>query len=600
MNLKVKVALKLKLIIPIGLIFFISSCTQYGDQINHSVQGERIGVLVVSHGGFETFGEKETWESTMQIFSYDQNSPVYKQIIWNPEYWPQILKAGNAPKELGKYSFEFKRIGGVDPYPESKRILTEQLALSLQNKEKSMGVDFIVDKMTWISPDIYELVNPRNLYHSKIGNDVRLNYCGAGDPSWHDCEVDRYDIDGPVERLLKLDVDRIIMIDLTTAGARFSKTFDVYIEAKKIIEKFNTTNKASISLEWVNDPNELMLKSFPTEPKNWTRSLGEPISNPMVDYKKNPNPVISDTRLADFHIKGIELELSSEVSIMNTGVLMINHGILSFNEVFDPKINDTLILNKNIKKQLLKKYPEMRSENILGGWFGDMVNNEKIKVGGSTFSSIERSREMRGENLGYNILYDSDNERPEGDWGYRYWEALDQLRKNGVDHIVIVFPQIMENSVLNLVEVPNQIAKEIGYMNWIKINVLDFKTYPQIGHPFADYWGVWVNPDCKSMQDPTVTVACCFEMGGCNNDQPYPPMRQTALDKKRNDLDPSLAFDVSHYGHLGYDPSIGSPSQTEPTQSQYNGTWSMWRVEEDHQLVAEFLADKVIQHIESR
>jgi hypothetical protein len=77
-------------------------------------------------------------------------------------------------------------------------------------------------------------------------------------------------------------------------------------------------------------------------------------------------------------------------------------------------------------------------------------------------------------------------------------------------------------------------------------------------------------------------------------------MRQTALDKKRNDLDPSLAFDVSHYGHLGYDPSIGPPSQTEPTQSQYNGTWSMWRVEEDHQLVAEFLADKVIQHIESR
>jgi hypothetical protein len=26
----------------------------------------------------------------------------------------------------------------------------------------------------------------------------------------------------------------------------------------------------------------------------------------------------------------------------------------------------------------------------------------------------------------------------------------------------------------------------------------------------------------------------------------------------------------------------------------------MWRVEEDHQLVAEFLADKVIEHIESR
>ena len=600
MILKARVALKLKFIILISLIFFISGCSQYGDQINHSIKGERIGVLVVSHGGFETFGEKETWESTMQIFSYDQNSPVYNQIIWNPEYWSQILKAGNAPKELGKYSFEFKRIGGVDPYPESKRILTEQLALSLQDKEKNMGVDFIVDKMTWISPDIYELVNPRNLYYSKIGNDVRLNYCGAGDPSWNACEADRYNIDGPVERLLRLDIDRMIMIDLTTAGARFSKTFDVFIEAKKIIEKFNKTNKTSISLEWVNDPNELMLNSFPTEPKNWTRSLGEPISNPLVNYKDNPNPVIRDIRLADFHIKGIELELNSEVPIENTGVLMINHGILSLNEVFDPKINDTLILNKNIKKQLLTKYPEMESKNILGGWFGDMVKNEKIEVGGSTSSSIERSREMRGENLGYNILYDSDNERPKGEWGYRYWEALDQLRKNNVKHIVVVFPQIMENSVLNLVEVPNQIAKEIGYMNWIKINVLDFKTYPKIGHPFADYWGVWVNPICKSMQDPSVTEACCFEMGGCQNDQPYPPQRQTALDQKRNDLDPSLAFDVSHFGHLGYDPTMGSPSQTEPTQSQYNGTWSMWRVEEDHQLVAEFLADKVIEHIESR
>ena len=110
MILKARVALKLKFIIPISLIFFISGCSQYGDQINHSIKGERIGVLVVSHGGFETFGEKETWESTMQIFSYDQNSPVYNQIIWNPEYWSQILKAGNAPKELGKYSFEFKRI----------------------------------------------------------------------------------------------------------------------------------------------------------------------------------------------------------------------------------------------------------------------------------------------------------------------------------------------------------------------------------------------------------------------------------------------------------------------------------------------------------
>jgi len=591
---------KIKVIISFSLFCFISSCFQYSDQINPTKKEHRIGVLIVSHGGFEVFGEKETWESTMQIFSYDHNSPVYKQIIWNPEYWPEILKAGNAPKEKGKYSFEYERIGGIDPYPASKKILTKQLALSLQNRESQIDVDFIVDKMTWLSPDIFELPNPRMLYYSKINNDVVLNYCGSGDPSWNDCDPNRYDTDGPIERLLKIGVDRIIMIDLTTAGARFSKTFDVFIESRKVIDNFNIINGTSVSLEWVNDPNQLMLRSFPTEPKNWTRSLGEPIINPMIDYESNPNPVISDPRLAEFHVKGIELEFNREVTLGKTGVLMVNHGIRSLDHFFDPKINDTLILNQNIKDQLLEKYPEMQSENILGGWFGDLVKNEKIKKDRSISSFMERTREMRGENLGFNVLYDTNHERPKGDWGYRYWEALNQLRENGVGHIVVVFPQIMENSVLNLVEVPNQIAKEIGYMNWININSLDFESYPEIGHPFADYWGIWVNPMCKSIDNPTLIESCCFEMGGCPNNQPYPPKRQTLLNEKRNDMDPSLAFHVSHYGHLGYDPNLGSPSEKEPVQNQYNGTWSMWRVEEDHQLVAEFLADKVIEHIKSK
>ena len=100
------------------LIFslLIVGCSQHQYQTRgDSFQKERIGILYVSHGGNETYGEKHLWDATMQIFSYDQNSPVYQQIIWNAEYWPQMLKFGNASKEIGKYSFEYERIGGVDP-----------------------------------------------------------------------------------------------------------------------------------------------------------------------------------------------------------------------------------------------------------------------------------------------------------------------------------------------------------------------------------------------------------------------------------------------------------------------------------------------------
>ena len=64
---------------------------------------ERVGVLFVSHGGNEVFNEKGIWDVTVQIFSYDQNSPLYQSILWNEEFWPKLLKYGNAQKNLGKY-----------------------------------------------------------------------------------------------------------------------------------------------------------------------------------------------------------------------------------------------------------------------------------------------------------------------------------------------------------------------------------------------------------------------------------------------------------------------------------------------------------------
>lgn len=581
----------------------LSACSEYSSQLqtdDSPYNGKpRVGVLYVSHGGNETYGEKHLWDATMQIFSYDQNSPVYQQIIWNSDYWPQMFKFGNASKELGKYSFEYERIGGVDPYPESKRQTTAELSSILDDYENKMEVDFIVDKMTWISPYPSELANPRMLFNPGIPDGDPLRYCGSDDPSWHLCDPDRYNVDGPVERMLKIGINRIIMIDLTTAGARFSKTYDVYTTAKKVIYDHNKNQQAAVTIEWVNDPKELMLTSYPTEPKGWTRSSGRPKDNPIIDYNEYPNPVIGDLRLAQFQVDGIEAEFDTEIALENTGVLLVNHGILSMNQVFDPKINDTLILNQNIKDLLLEKFPEMQSKNILGGWFGDMVRNKLVKPGPPAFTQLERTREMRGENLGYIVLHDTDGSKPEGEWGYRYWEALDQLKKNKVKHIVVVFPQIMENSVLNLVEVPNQIAKEIGYKNWLHFDTLDFDTYPEYGHPFADYWGIWVSKSCAIPSDTNQSEQCCLTMGGCSTGQSYPPPRQAELNERRNDLDPSLAYDVSEFGHLGYRSELGTPNLSQPVQDQYSGTWSMWKVNEDHHALAKFLADKVVQHIES-
>ncbi len=579
------------------------ACSQYSDQLQtkHPPYNERprVGVLYVSHGGNETYGEKQVWESTVQIFSYDKNSPVYQRILWNPDYWSQFYGFGNATKEIGKYSFEYERIGGVDPYPKSKAELTQHLVELMNAYENKYEMDFIVDKMSWLSPEIVELANPRRLYYPGTEDGSILAYCGKGDDSWLDCNPDRYDIDGPIERLLKIGVERFIMVDLTTAGARFSKTFDVYTVAKQVIDKHNQATGENVVIEWVNDPDNLMVKSYPQDASGWTRSKGKPEINPIIAISDFPNPVIEDLKLAKFQVEGIASQFNENVSLKDTGVLMINHGIRNGDEVFDPKINDTLTLNKNIKNLLLQNFPELKTQNILGGWFGEMVINQRVKPSPPAFTQMERTREMRGENLGYIVLHDTDGSKPEGEWGYRYWEALDQLKKNKVKHIVVVFPQIMENSVLNLVEVPNQIAKEIGYKNWLHFDTLDFDTYPEYGHPFADYWGIWVSTSCASPSDTHQSGQCCLTMGGCPTGQSYPPPRQAKLNERRNDLDPSLAYDVSEFGHLGYKSELGPPNLSQPIQDQYSGTWSMWQVTEDHRALAKFLADKVVQHIES-
>ena len=178
---------------------------------------------------------------------------------------------------------------------------------------------------------------------------------------------------------------------------------------------------------------------------------------------------------------------------------------------------------------------------------------------------------------------------PGGEWGYRYWDALEYLKNRGVRHIVIGFPQMTTDNNLNLIEVPQQFGKEIGIKTWAKYDQGDFTLYPEVGHPFADYWGVWVDTDCGE-------AACCFEMGGCADGRPYPPPRQTPVDASRGDLDPSLAFDMSAYGHLGFDETgaSGLPDNDKPVQNQYTGTWDLYRPPNDDPRLGQLLARHVL------
>lgn len=525
----------------------------------------------------------------MQIFAYDPHSRVYQGVIWNPKIWPRMLSFGNAPKERGKYDFEYARIGGLDPAGSLTQARFEDLRRTLRARQDGLGAEFIVDYASWLAIDPTHHMNPRSLYEPGVADGSPLTYCGSqadGGP-WPDCDPQRYDTDGTVERLLAQGVEEILIIDMTTSGVRFFKSWDAVNLARQVVARHNAATGTDVRVWWVNDPKNLMTDSYPDQPAGWTRSLGPPETDRSVPLADRPNPVSSDPRLAGFHADGIEASFSPETALASTGVMLVNHATRNLNQLFDPKIDDTLILNQNIKTELRSRHPELRDEMIVGSWMGRKEEN-------TVTGRPERTREMRGENLGEAWLYETDRRKPTGEWGYRYWEALEYLKNQGAKHIVIAFPQIMVDSVLNLVEVPNQIGKELGYATWARYPSGDYETYPEVGHPFADYWGIWVETECPLAEDSGQTGPCCFEMGGCDDGRPYPPPRLTPADKSRDDLDPSLAYDVAAYGHLGYDAGLGPPNDTAPVQNQYTGTWDMWRPPNGKPGVGEFLADHVI------
>ena len=577
----------------------------------------KVGVIYVVHGGSASSSASSLWESAIQIFSYDPNNPIYQRVIWNSEAWPSVVKFGddqrysNVKSQIRKYAFENERLGGLDPARTIVQSRFEQMTAELERLGVEKDIEFITDWASWITSrkDVAHYPRPRSLYFSQVPGGSNLTYCGSEndggilpDFTWPDCDPERYNIDGPAERLAKAGVEEIIIIDTTTTGVRFVKSFEVVEKSREAIHEFNEENGTKIQVHWVNDPADLMMNSHPTKPEGWTRTLEYPEVDPKVPLDGKPNPVTDDPALAPIMVDGIVSRFSPNTPPEKTGVFIINHSVSRHNETFDPKVNDTLVLNDNIKQELLARELNLDPENIIGGWMGVKQPNSNVAIGGRITSNIERTRLMRGENLGHAYLYETDKVIPTGEWGYRYWDGFEFLKDRGVEHIVIIFSQIVTDSVLNLVELPNQVAKEIGYKTWAFYDVGDYETYPKVGHPFADYWGVWADTQCKriNQEETGMTEACCFQMGGCGGTQPYPPQRQAPLDALMGDLDPSLVFDVSAYGDLGYDPDLGPPNDNAPVQDQYSGTWALWDAPNDDPRLAKYLADKVIEFIDSR
>ena len=568
-----------------------------------------VGVLFVVHGGDQKRRVGNSFDNALQFFQYDPNNVIFQRVIWNPAAWPTVVKSddsqdyANASTQAKKYLYQSARIGGIDPSPDITDRQFEAMTRRLDAAGRERGIRFVTDVAHWLGTHsfVHRLPWPRYMYRPQVPGGTPLTYCGSesdGGP-WPHCDPERYNVDGPGERLLKRGAEEIIMVDLTTSGVRFWKTYDVIRMTRRMVDDWNRRHGTNIKVKWVNDPTDLMRESYPTEPLNWTRSLGTPTVNPQTPLEGRPNPLIQDPLLINAMVDGIEAGMNPSVPPADTAVLFINHSVRDGNQAFDPKVNDTVVMDGLIKAELLRRYPGMAADNILGSWMGRRVENPQIEVTRPGASKMERSREMRGESLGNAWLYLSDRQLPGGDHQYLYWEALDLLRERGIGHIVIAFTQIVTDSMLNMVEVPNQIAKEIGWKTWLRAERLDFETYPEVGHPFADYWGMWVNTQCRVEGEPgEATEPCCLTMGGCGDHRSYPPPRQTSMTEARQDIDPSLGFDVPPFGHLGYDPSQGAPSKEQPVQNQYRGTWELWRPANTDPRIGELLANQVVQMLD--
>jgi hypothetical protein len=59
-------------------------------------------------------------------------------------------------------------------------------------------------------------------------------------------------------------------------------------------------------MRWANDPTDLMLESYPIEPKNWSRSLGIPKLDNAIPLAGRPDPITEDLEMALINVEAIE------------------------------------------------------------------------------------------------------------------------------------------------------------------------------------------------------------------------------------------------------------------------------------------------------
>ena len=226
------------------------------------VKKEKIGVIYILHGGMDEYKPQFLWDASVHQFSFDQNHPVYTMIIWNSAWWPTVLASEESVKFLGKYAFEYERIGGTDPFQKlSDKQLSDMKAALNKNRE---GLKFEVEFASWMAgdrPGNYPY--PRFLYNGPGGKPDKCTYCGEGEAGgpWAGCDPERYNIDGPVERLLKKGVSRIIAIDMAVGGVRFYKPFDVVQMTKRAMKDYDNGTGTTVPLLWVNDYGNVMERS---------------------------------------------------------------------------------------------------------------------------------------------------------------------------------------------------------------------------------------------------------------------------------------------------------------------------------------------------
>ncbi len=307
------------------LFSFLLVCTLGSSCLNT----EKVGVLFVVHGGMDTIQPQYVWDSAMQQFSYNPNHPA-NSIIYNASMWGIVLQQEIAKKYLLKYEFEYPRIGGTDPFTEISMQQMNDMKAELRRQGWRNGFTFVFDWAGWmVGDDVTHYPYPRHMYNPPSGTGDACTYCGEdeADGPWENCDPERYNVDGPVERLLKKRVSKIIAIDLTVGGVRFSKTYDVIQLAKKVINQWNEEHNTAIPLVWVNDHTNLMERSYPTEPAGWTATLGAPTQDAQVPIDNSTNPVACDAELAAVHVEGIESVMSGTVVDSETGVLLLNHAI---------------------------------------------------------------------------------------------------------------------------------------------------------------------------------------------------------------------------------------------------------------------------------